>query len=127
MVLSVQAGSSVADLTNAAAKLQAAFGAAAQYLGVRPNELRTELASGKSLEEIATARGKTVDGLRTAVLDAAGVRPGSPLARPIERLLRAHAGRHPHHGHGVPSTPELVPADQGSGAGDSVPRLSVRA
>ena len=128
MGLSVQAGSGVADLTQAAAKVQAAFGAAAQYLGLRPNDLRTQLASGKSLAEIAQAHGKTLDGLRTAVFDAAGVRPGSPLATRIERLLHAHPGHHSHHGHGVPSNPEIVPADRGSGAGDAVlPRLSVRA
>jgi len=45
--------------------------AATSYLGVTASELRTDLASGKSLAEIAKVQGKTVDGLETALLDAA--------------------------------------------------------
>jgi DNA-binding CsgD family transcriptional regulator len=47
------------------------FGAVADYLGLSAEELKNELASGKSLAEIATAHGKSVDGLKQAVLDAA--------------------------------------------------------
>jgi polyhydroxyalkanoate synthesis regulator phasin len=39
----------------------------ATYLGLEPAELRTQLASGKSLADIATAQGKTVDGLKAAI------------------------------------------------------------
>jgi hypothetical protein len=42
----------------------------ATYLGLKPEELRTQLKSGKSLADIATAQGKTVDGLKTAITDA---------------------------------------------------------
>jgi hypothetical protein len=42
----------------------------ATYLGLKPEELRTQLQSGKSLADIATAQGKTVDGLKTAITDA---------------------------------------------------------
>ena len=42
----------------------------ATYLGLKPEELRTELTSGKSLADIATAQGKTVDGLKAAITDA---------------------------------------------------------
>jgi DNA-binding CsgD family transcriptional regulator len=43
----------------------------AEYLGLSAAELKNELGSGKSLAEIATAHGKSVDGLKQAVLDAA--------------------------------------------------------
>jgi len=42
----------------------------ATYLGLKPEELRTQLQSGKSLADIAKAQGKTVDGLKTAITDA---------------------------------------------------------
>jgi polyhydroxyalkanoate synthesis regulator phasin len=45
--------------------------AAATYLGVSEDELRTELESGKSLADVARAKGKSVDGLvDTLVADA---------------------------------------------------------
>ena len=43
----------------------------ATYLDLKPAELVTQLRSGKSLADIATAQGKTVDGLKTAITDAA--------------------------------------------------------
>ena len=42
----------------------------ATYLGLKPEELRTQLMSGKSLADIAKAQGKTVDGLKAAITDA---------------------------------------------------------
>jgi hypothetical protein len=39
----------------------------ARYLGITPQELRTELRSGKSLAQVATAHGKTVEGLVDAI------------------------------------------------------------
>jgi len=49
-----------------------AFGAAvASYLGLTGAELRTQLRSGKSLAQIATAQGKSVDSLKAAILAAA--------------------------------------------------------
>jgi hypothetical protein len=44
--------------------------AAASYLGVTPDELKSEVAAGKSLADIAAAHGKSVDGLKQAMLDA---------------------------------------------------------
>jgi hypothetical protein len=41
------------------------------YLGITPAQLRTELAAGKSLAEIARGRGKTADGLVAALVAAA--------------------------------------------------------
>jgi len=43
------------------------FEAAADYIGVSVSELQTDLKAGKSLADIATAHGKTVDGLVTAL------------------------------------------------------------
>lgn len=45
--------------------------AAASYLGVTEVELRTALASGKSLADVAHDEGKSVDGLIQALTDAA--------------------------------------------------------
>src|SRR3954453_20698771 len=51
-----------------------AFGgldAAAGYLGLTEAQLRTQLESGKTLAAVAKARGKSVDGLVQALVDAA--------------------------------------------------------
>ena len=45
--------------------------AAATYLGLTDAQLRTQLESGKSLADVAKARGKTVDGLVQAIVDSA--------------------------------------------------------
>ena len=44
---------------------------AAEYLGLTEDELREQLLEGKSLAEIAEAAGKSVEGLKQAVLDVA--------------------------------------------------------
>jgi hypothetical protein len=44
---------------------------AAGYIGITEAQLRTELESGKSLAQVATAHGKTVDGLISALVAAA--------------------------------------------------------
>ena len=45
-----------------------AIPAAASYLGVTQTELRTQLQSGKTLAEVATAQGKSVSGLEAAIV-----------------------------------------------------------
>ena len=45
--------------------------AAAGYLGLTQDQLRTKLMNGQSLASVAKARGKSVDGLEQAILDAA--------------------------------------------------------
>jgi hypothetical protein len=45
--------------------------AVASYLGLTGAELRAQLRAGKSLAQIATAQGKSVDGLKAAILGAA--------------------------------------------------------
>lgn len=44
--------------------------AAADYLGLTVNELVDEMHSGKALADIARAQGKSVSGLRSAMVDA---------------------------------------------------------
>jgi hypothetical protein len=44
--------------------------AAATYLGLTEDQLRTQLESGKSLAAVATAQGKSVDGLKQAIIAA---------------------------------------------------------
>jgi hypothetical protein len=46
------------------------FSAAAKYLGLSDQQLLKELSSGKSLAQIATARGKSVQGLKDAMTAA---------------------------------------------------------
>jgi hypothetical protein len=48
-----------------------AGGEIAKYLGLTPAQLLTQLQSGKSLAEIATAQGKSVAGLKDAIVAAA--------------------------------------------------------
>src|SRR5438094_497482 len=56
------------------------FRVAADYLGLTPRELFQQLRSGKSLAEIATAQGKSVDGLKSAILDAVKKRLDAAVA-----------------------------------------------
>jgi hypothetical protein len=42
--------------------------AAATYLGLTEDQLRTQLESGKSLADVAKAQGKSVDGLKQAII-----------------------------------------------------------
>jgi hypothetical protein len=51
--------------------LMAGVGDIATYLGLTSADLRTQLRSGKSLAAIATAQGKTADGLKAAITAAA--------------------------------------------------------
>ena len=52
----------------AKAAIRGAVKAAATYLGLTTEQIRTQLQSGKSLAEIATAQGKSVDGLKAAIV-----------------------------------------------------------
>jgi polyhydroxyalkanoate synthesis regulator phasin len=65
------------------------LGRVAKYLDMTPQELRSELRSGKSLAQIATAHGKTVDGLVDALVAPAKAR----LDKAVEkgRLTRERA------------------------------------
>jgi hypothetical protein len=47
------------------------LGSAANYLGLTEAQLREQLASGKTLAQIAKDQGKSVDGLKTAIVDGA--------------------------------------------------------
>jgi hypothetical protein len=54
--------------------------AAAKYLGLSEAELRSELGDGQSLADVAKARGKDLDGLKQAILDAAKAALGKAVA-----------------------------------------------
>jgi hypothetical protein len=63
--------------------------AAADYLGLGEDELREQLFAGKSLAEIAKAEGKSVDGLKKAIL--AGAKTHLDEAVADEHLTREQA------------------------------------
>jgi hypothetical protein len=63
--------------------------AAATYLGLTRAQLRNELESGKTLAQVATAHGKTADGLVQALLDAAKKKLDAAVA--AGRLTQADA------------------------------------
>ena len=65
--------------------------AAAAYLAVTPAALRTELRSGKSLAQVTTARGKSVDGLEAALV--AAIKTRVDAARAAGKLDAARAAR----------------------------------
>ncbi|HET6171640.1 MAG TPA: hypothetical protein VFD90_03480, partial [Gaiellales bacterium] len=51
--------------------LMAGMDDVATYLNLKPADLETQLHSGKSLADVAKAQGKTVEGLKSAITDAA--------------------------------------------------------
>ena len=65
------------------------LGAVTKYLDITPQQLRSELRAGKSLAQIATAHGKTVDGLVNVIVAPAKAR----LDKAVEkgRLTRQRA------------------------------------
>lgn len=73
--------------------------AAAKYLGLTPIELRHELFAGKTLSQVAKARGKSVTGLEQAMLAAVRVRLDHAVARKLiapsqeQQMLAAAAAR----------------------------------
>src|SRR6266702_7148820 len=58
----------------------AGLDAAASYLGLTEAELRTQLEGGKTLAQVATAQGKSLDGLVTALTDAATTKLDAAVA-----------------------------------------------
>ena len=75
------------------------LGAAAQYLGLTDVQLFQQLASGKSLAQIATAKGKSVNGLEQAMSSAAKSRLDKLVAGKVitaaqeQRILAGLNGR----------------------------------
>ena len=85
--------------------------AGAQYLGLTEDQLRDQLQGGKSLVEIAQARGKSADGLKSALM---GVFPltqkSEQLSAVLDRMMTEHPRIHrEHRGH-------LGQTDQATGA-----------
>lgn len=73
-----------------------AFKAAAGYLGLSQAQLRSELQSGKSLADVARARGKPVSGLKTTMLGAitSWVNASSALTAPQKAKVIAEVKAH---------------------------------
>ena len=105
-------------------------GAAAisSYLGLTADELRTDLQSGKTLAQLATAQGKTVSGLEDAIvagaktnLDAAVAAGTLTAAQEATKLadLQSHVADivnstgPPAGGHGRPGRPGRRAGDEG--------------
>ena len=65
--------------------------AAAEYLGITEEDLRSALQEGKSLADLAEEEGKSVDGLKDALLAEAQTRLNEAVAD--EKLTREQADR----------------------------------
>ncbi len=82
-------------------RMQTVNNAAANFLGVSPQDLRTQLDSGKSLSDIATAQGKSADGLKAAIstaLQSEGAASADNTAL-VDRIVSGHKGHGGHHVH----------------------------
>lgn len=78
-------------------RMQTVNNAAANYLGMSAQDLRTQLNSGKSLSDIATAQGKSVDGLKSAIstaLKSADPTISDPTAMVDRLVTKTHGGHH---------------------------------
>ena len=107
--------------------------ASAEYLSLSADGLQTQLQSGKSLADIATASGKSVDGLRQAVQAALPPPPDVAdattsaststsvsaatsalrfgLSNPLDQIVNGHPGKQHHGGlqfSGAPSSVDVV-------------------
>ncbi len=69
--------------------LHALGAAAAAYIGITAQQLRDEVVGGKSLGQVATEHGKSVDGLEQALLDAFQARLGQAVS--AKRLTSTQA------------------------------------
>lgn len=75
---------------------QPVLSAAATYLGLTQTQLRDQLQAGKSMADVAAAQGKTVDGLKNAILAAvtAQVNASTRLTATQKTALIAEAKSH---------------------------------
>jgi len=101
----------------------AAFDASAAVLGLTPVELFTQLHDGKSMEEIAKAKGVAMDKIHEAVKAARLAEARTRLAQAVKegKITQAQAdqaikdieaGRWPGHGHGGPHGPGGPPRER---------------
>ena len=83
------------------------MGAAAQLFGMSAQDLRSALAGGQSLDDIAKAKGVSQDDLRSTITHAlSGASPqgssapsDATLDRIADRIATHHGGHHGGHGH----------------------------
>ena len=113
--------------------------AAASYLGLSEAELRTQLDSGTSLAQVAKDKGKSVDGLKTAITDQAkqtldaAVKGGhltqaeadqmlAGLTQRLDMLVNGTGGPHAYgygeHGFGAGGPPRGMPFGGAQGGGE---------
>jgi hypothetical protein len=118
------------------------FDAAAKYLGISDRELKTQLGSGKSLADVAKAKGKSTGGLKQAMRDSLkasldkAVKSKDLTAAEEKDMLKGfddHAsdlisGKPPAGGErfhrfrgGPPGAPDSAPAPFGKGAAGGPP------
>jgi hypothetical protein len=84
-------------------RMQALNAAAAGYLGLSRRELRTGLEAGKSLADLAAEKGKSLDGLRQAMMAADPGTSGNGGINAmgfVDRVIHAHSGAAAEHSHG---------------------------
>jgi lambda repressor-like predicted transcriptional regulator len=89
------------DFESMRARFQTINTTAASYLGIDETTLRSELEAGKSLADIATEQGKSVDGLKTALtsaLSSSASADGRDLDALVDRLVERHRGERPEGG-----------------------------
>jgi hypothetical protein len=107
------------------------LGAAATYIGISRDQLETELASGKTLAEVAQDHGKTKDGVKQAIHDATksaldqAVKDQQLTQSVADQILAkvdanletlvTTSGKFGHHWRGGFGAPPPVPDDDGAG------------
>lgn len=98
--LSVQAGGASAWKS----RFEKAMDPVAKLFGMSDDELESDLRSGQSLAQIASAKGVSSDDLTTAVtqgLQSAGISapPGTDSQTFVQNLINQPGGHHRHHHH----------------------------
>jgi hypothetical protein len=99
--LSIRAGGPSSDVTLAGGPVETAAG----YLGLSVDELTKELQAGKSLAEVATEHGKSVDGLKQSLVATAT----AEIEKAVDELVN-------HEGLALPACGEHVVRPAGIGA-----------
>jgi hypothetical protein len=89
---------------------EAALDGAAQALGESPDDLKKDLASGKSLSDIAQAKGVSTDDLQKSMEAAVKEANPSVSADQAAKITQKMISGHHHHMHAKPPTPPTDPS-----------------
>ncbi|MCU1374801.1 MAG: hypothetical protein JWO68_2087 [Actinomycetia bacterium] len=97
------------DRTAMRQRMDKVFNAVADKLGISADDLKTQLQSGKSLTEVAAAKGMSKDDLLATIKDAIGsdTSPGTSVDDLALRI--ADRKGHGHHGHHGPPPVDTTP------------------